>query len=151
MPIMRMKKHQSTKRIILGSCAFRQPRAKSHCKYIHGYLLTAKLWFECDELDKNNWVVDFGSLKELKISLENMFDHTTCISGDDPELQIFKELSEKNIIDLRVFENGVGIEKFAEYVFDSANKFIRNKTGERCWIVKCEIWEHPANSAIYTR
>ena len=146
-----MKKYQSTKKIILGSCAFRQPLADSHCKYLHGYLLTAKLWFECEELDENNWVVDFGSLKELKISLEGMFDHTTCISEQDPELFIFQELHEKNIIDLRIFKDGVGIEKFARYVFNNANKFIKNKTRERCWVAKCEVWEHDANSAIYKK
>ena len=146
-----MKNYQSTKKIILGSCVFRQPLAESHCKYLHGYLLTCKLWFECSELDKNDWVVDFGSLKELKISLENTFDHTTCISVDDPELRVFRELNEKNIIDLRIFENGVGIEKFTEYIFDHADKHIRNQTGERCWVVKCEVWEHGANSGIYKR
>ena len=56
----------STKIIELGSCAFRQPRAKSHCRFIHGYRLVAKFWFSCNELDENNWVVDFGSLKGLK-------------------------------------------------------------------------------------
>ena len=53
----------STKIIELGSCAFRQPKAESHCRFIHGYRLTAKFWFGANQLDKNNWVVDFGSLK----------------------------------------------------------------------------------------
>ena len=56
----------STKIIELGSCAFRQPQADSHCRFLHGYRLTAKFWFEADRLDQNNWVVDFGGLKGLK-------------------------------------------------------------------------------------
>lgn len=48
------------------SCAFRQWKADSHCKYIHGYALAFKFKFETDTLDSNNWVVDFGNLKELK-------------------------------------------------------------------------------------
>ena len=60
--------YQSTKIIELGSCAFRQWRADSHCKFIHGYRLVAKFWFECEKLDERNWVVDFGGLKELKQS-----------------------------------------------------------------------------------
>ena len=146
-----MKKHQSTKRIILGSCCFRQPKAKSHCRFLHGYLLSAKLWFECSELDENNWVVDFGSLKQIKMSLENNFDHKTCIAGNDPQINIFKKLEEDGIIQLRIFENGIGIEKFSEYVFNKVNTFIRNQTNERCWVVKCEIWEHNANSGVYKR
>jgi 6-pyruvoyltetrahydropterin/6-carboxytetrahydropterin synthase len=141
----------STKKLILGSCAFRQPFAESHCKFIHGYLLYVKFWFECNELDKNNWVVDFGSFKKLKDTLENKFDHKTCISADDPELHTFKELDKNNLIRLEIFENGVGIEKFAEYCYDVANKYIRNITNERCWVVKCELWEHKNNSAIVLR
>ena len=102
---MTVRKHLSTKKIILGSCAFRQPFAESHCKYIHGYLLIAKLWFECAELDKNNWVVDFGSLSQLKHTLENKFDHTTCISATDPEIATFKKLHEKNIINFNLIDN----------------------------------------------
>ena len=68
---------KSTKIIELGSCAFRQPQAKAHCQFLHGYRLTAKFWFEANELDENNWVVDFGALKGLKQLLEKQFDHTT--------------------------------------------------------------------------
>ena len=64
---------KSTKNIELGSCAFRQPQAKSHCRFLHGYQLTAKFWFESDQLDENNWVVDFGALKGLKELLKNQF------------------------------------------------------------------------------
>lgn len=144
-------KYLSTKKIALGSCAFRQPKADSHCKYLHGYLLMVKFYFSCTDLDENNWVVDFGSLKTLREKLQNKFDHKTCISIDDPELNEFKKLDQKNLIRLVIFENGVGIEKFAEYCYDVANKYIRNKTEERCWVEKCELWEHSANSVIYTR
>ena len=41
-----------------------------------------------------------------------MFDHTTIIAGNDPELNSFMELSEKGLIQLRVI-NHVGCEKFA--------------------------------------
>ena len=34
------------------SCAFRQWRADSHCKYVHGYAFRFKVWFE-GELDDN--------------------------------------------------------------------------------------------------
>ena len=83
---------ESTKVIDLGSCAFRQPQAESHCKFIHGYRLKAKFWFTADKLDKNHWVVDFGGLKELKKLLENQFDHTTCIAFDDPKRAAYSNL-----------------------------------------------------------
>ena len=103
--------YSSTKIIDLGSCAFRQPFASSHCKYLHGYKLTSKFWFSCNTVDENNWVVDFGSLKPLKSMLAQMFDHTVVVWDKDPALQTFKELNNKSLIDIRIMTDGVGIEK----------------------------------------
>ncbi len=145
-----MTKFQSTKVIELGSCAFRQPWANSHCKFIHGYRLVAKFWFGCNELDKNNWVVDFGGLKGLKQKLEHQFDHTLCVAADDPALPTFKTLSEQQVVDLRIMPNGTGIERIAEWCGQTADVFIRAMTNERCWVEKVEVWEHEKNSSIYT-
>jgi len=143
--------YSSTKIIDLGSCAFRQPFASSHCKYLHGYKLTSKFWFSCNTVDENNWVVDFGSLKPLKSMLAQMFDHTVVVWDKDPALQTFKELNNKSLIDIRIMTDGVGIEKFAQYCFEVGDKFIREFTNERCWVSKVEVWEHPENSAIYKK
>ena len=143
--------YQSTKIIELGSCAFRQWRAaESHCKYIHGYRLMAKFWFEADTLDEKNWVVDFGGLKALKRYLQCQFDHTLCIAKDDPLLEKFKELHSLGGCDLRIME-GVGIEKTAEWCYNAAKTFIdaNENTKDRCCILKVEVWEHENNSAIY--
>ena len=144
-----MAKFESTKIIELGSTAFRQPDADSHCRFIHGYKLTAKFWFACDALDGNNWVVDFGGLKELKDELRNLFDHTLCVSGDDPYLATFQQMYIDEIVDLRVFDNGVSIEKFAERCYLIANHYLRT-LGDRCWCSKVEVFEHSSNSAIYS-
>ena len=139
----------STKIIELGSCAFRQPKAKSHCRFVHGYRLVGKFWFGANELDENNWVVDFGDLKNLKTKLEKQFDHTTVISDDDPAIRVFQSLHNDGIVDLRVMEGGVGIEKFAEYCWKVANEYVVQSSDGRCWCKKVEVFEHEKNSAIY--
>ena len=145
-------KFQSTKVIELGSCAFRQPKAnQSHCRFLHGYRLTAKFWFGTDELDENNWVVDFGGLKGLKDKLKNQFDHTTCIAADDPALPIFQQLQKADACDLRIMSNGTGIERIAEYCYNTADFFIKASTNDRCWVEKVEVFEHENNSAVFTK
>ena len=94
----------STKIIPMGSTAFRQWRADSHCKLIHGYRLQCKLWFTAEELDDKNWIYDFGGCKEIKNILEKQYDHTTVVAADDPELDTFKLMSENGMIDLRIAE-----------------------------------------------
>ena len=141
--------YQSTKVIDLGSCAFRQWKADhSHCHYVHGYRLQAKFWFGCTELDNKNWVVDFGGLKELKTALEKQFDHTLCVAADDPLIDLFKQLHSKGGCDLRIMDRGVGIERTAEWCFETANNIIKQQTGGRCWVEKVEVWEHDKNSAV---
>lgn len=144
-------KFQSTKIIELGSCAFRQWKADhSHCKFIHGYRLIAKFWFDCSTLDDKNWVVDFGGLKDLKKVLEHQFDHTLCVAADDPLLSYFRQLHDLGACDLRIMDKGVGIERTADWCFDVADSHVRGITNNRCWVDRVEVWEHEKNSAIAT-
>ena len=139
----------STKIIPMGSTAFRQWRADSHCRLIHGYHLKTKIYFKANNLDEKNWVFDFGGCKEIKKILENQFDHTTCVAGDDPEIETFKLLAEKGIIDLRIMDDGVGMEKTSEWVFNTVNKYVKEITNSHVSVSKVEVWEHDGNSAIY--
>ena len=130
------------------SCAFRQPNAShSHCSLLHGYALAFTFVFGCNELDNKNWVVDFGGLKELKNWLEENFDHTLALDEDDPMLDMLRQLESWNLADIRVMK-GVGCEKFAEHAFVFADKIIKEKTSNRCWVESVEVKEHGANSAI---
>ena len=142
-------KQISTKVIPLGSTAFRQWRAKSHCRLLHGYRLSTKIYFYAEDLDETNWIFDFGNCKEIKAILENQFDHTTCVAADDPELELFKLMNEKDMIDLRIMKNGVSIEKTSEWIFNTVNNYVIDKTNNRVCVIKVEVWEHEGNSAIY--
>jgi len=139
--------YTSSKRFELGSTAFRQPNADSHCKFVHGYQLNAEITFGCSELDSNNWVYDFGALKELKGIFNNQFDHTLVIAANDPLLDIFKALNEASGADLRIMEGGVGIEKFAEWVYKTADTYIDETTEGRVWVENVTVFEHGNNSA----
>jgi hypothetical protein len=62
---------------------------------------------------------------------------------------MFKKLEERKMIELVIFDDGVGIEKFAEFCYGVANEYVDSLTEGRCWCTKVEVWEHPDNSAIY--
>ena len=133
------------------SCAFRQWKAShSHCRWVHGYSIAVSFKFGAKELDDRNWVQDFGGLKPIKAWLKKNFDHTTCISEDDPELETFKSLKEKDIIDLNIMP-GVGCEKFAEYIYNHVSEIIDKDSEGRVWLESVEVHEHGANSAIFSR
>ncbi|AZF88121.1 queuosine biosynthesis protein [Microcystis phage Me-ZS1] len=133
------------------SCAFRQWRAHSHCRLIHGYSLRFDFVFAADELDVRNWVVDFGGMKHLKGILEDNFDHTTIVAEDDPEIEWFREANRRGILRL-VEMPRVGCESVAEFVFDVTEQWLKDAGyGDRVKLVEVRVHEHGANSAFYRR
>lgn len=133
------------------SAAFRQWRAQSHCRLIHGYALSVHLEFEADELDERNWVVDFGSLKSFKAQLENTFDHKLLVAADDPHLTNFK-LIEKAGLARIVIVPATGCEAFAEMIFEAADIWLEdNGYKPRVRMHHVTVREHGANSATYSR
>lgn len=142
--------YRSTKRWDYAfSCAFRQWRAESHCRLVHGYALSVELVFATHELDVRNWVVDFGSLKNLKGQLEDIFDHKTVVADDDPGLAWFQEADKMGLLDLVTIPAG-GCERFAEFIYDLADTWLGDAGYKpRCWLESAQVWEHPGNSAIH--
>ena len=152
-----MGKYQSTKVFDGFSCVFRQWKADgTHCKYVHGYGVSFKVWFE-GELDEKNWVWDFGGMKRAKGTIDGMnpkawmdymFDHTMIVAEDDPFLESFKLMDRAGAAQVRILP-AVGAEKFAEYIFNKLQEFIHTETEGRVRIVRVDFMEHGRNSAIY--
>jgi 6-pyruvoyltetrahydropterin/6-carboxytetrahydropterin synthase len=153
----KMKKFKSTKLFDGYSACFRQWRAEdTHCKFLHGYAVSFRVWFEGD-LDHRNWVFDFGGMKRAKTQIAGMspkdyfawlLDHTTIVSVDDPYLKTFEQMHEDGIIQLRILAN-VGCEKFAEHLYNVINIFLLQETEGRVKATKVEVYEHERNSASY--
>lgn len=131
------------------SAVFRQWRADSHCNKLHGYALSFKFVFEASELDYRNWVVDFGGLKGLKLSLEYHFDHKTVVAEDDPMRNELEALRELGLADV-VIVPAVGCEMFAKLAASLATEELKALgIAERVKVAEVECSEHGANSAIY--
>ena len=152
-----MGKYQSTKLFDGFSCVFRQWRAEgTHCKYIHGYGVSFRVWFE-GELDERNWVWDFGGMKRAKGTIDGMnpkawmdymFDHTMIIAEDDPFLESFRLMGQAGAAQVRILP-AVGAEKFAEYIYNKLQAFVSEETGGRVSVVRVEFLENGRNTAIY--
>ena len=152
-----MAKFISTKLFDGYSTIFRQWRAEgTHCKFIHGYGISFRLWFEGD-LDEKNWVWDFGGMKRAKGTIEgknpkewmdHMFDHTCLVAEDDPGINGYKTMDGLGVIQLRLLPD-VGAEKFAEFLYKKINPFVIEETAGRVQVTKVEFFENDRNSAIY--
>ena len=152
-----MGKFQSTKIFDGFSTVFRQWKAEeTHCKYLHGYGVSFKVWFE-GELDEKNWVWDFGGMKRAKTQIDgmspkewmdHMFDHTLVVAEDDPFVESFQSMGVHGAAQVRVIP-AVGAEKFAEFVFNKLKEFVKTETEDRVKVVRVEFMEHGKNSAIY--
>ena len=152
-----MGKFQSSKVFDGFSTVFRQWKAEeTHCRFVHGYGISFKVYFE-GELDHRNWVWDFGGMKRAKTLIDGkqpkewmdyMFDHTLIIAEDDPHLNAFKEMGTAGVAQVRIIP-ATGAEKFAEFVFNKINEFVKTETENRVRVTKVKFMEHGKNAAYY--
>jgi|TARA_B110000211_G_scaffold209967_1_gene247676 6-pyruvoyltetrahydropterin/6-carboxytetrahydropterin synthase len=152
-----MGKFQSSKVFDGFSTVFRQWKAKeTHCRFLHGYGISFKVYFE-GELDDRNWVWDFGGMKRAKTLIDGlqpkewmdyMFDHTMIIAEDDPEVEAFKQMGQVNVAQVRIIP-ATGAEKFAEYIYCNINEFVKTETDNRVRVTKVKFMEHGKNAAYY--
>jgi len=153
-----MSKYQSTKLFDGFSTVFRQWAAEgTHCRFLHGYDIEFRLTFE-GELDHRNWVWDFGGMKRAKGTIDGMnpkawmdymFDHTTIIAPDDPEIDNFRDMDARGVVQLRVLDGPVGAERFAQFIYEKINPFLLEETNGRVKLTQVEFFENKRNSAIY--
>lgn len=130
------------------SVAFRQWRADTHCRFLHGYALSVKLEFAADELNIQSWVVDYGSLKSVKQWLQDTFDHKTLICEDDPELDWFREAHKRGILDLIVVK-ATSSEAFADMIFNHVSEWLKTENlAPRVSLHRVEVREHEGNGAV---
>jgi 6-pyruvoyltetrahydropterin/6-carboxytetrahydropterin synthase len=153
-----MGKFQSSKVFDGFSTVFRQWKAEeTHCKFIHGYGISFKVYFEGD-LDHRNWVWDFGGMKRANETIDGMspkewmdymFDHTLIIAEDDPYIKAFQQMEEAKVAQVRVIP-ATGAEKFAEYIYNKLNEFVKAETNNRVRVTKVKFSEHGKNAAYYS-
>ena len=153
-----MGKFQSSKVFDGFSTVFRQWKATTtHCRFVHGYGISFKVYFE-GELDDRNWVWDFGGMKRAKTLIDGkspkawmdyMFDHTLIVAEDDPELKAFQQMGTAGVAQVRVIP-ATGAEKFAEYIYTKLNKFVDTETEGRVRVTKVKFMEHNKNAAYYS-
>ena len=101
------------------------------------------------ELDEKEYALDFNLLDPIRDYLRDRFDHKVVVSSDDPELETFRDLGEKGIIDLSICD-GVGLEKFAEQIWHCVSGYVHdNNLVPRVMIRTVEVREHQGNSHLF--
>lgn len=133
------------------SCCFRQWRAQSHCRFLHGYAFKVKMIFSATTLDERNWVMDFGALKDVKEYIRTMFDHKTLVAQDDPELGTMQGLDQRGLIQLMEVTD-VGCEAFALMIFKAVKSAVQEYNLEHqtaIYLRGVEVHEHAGNMASY--
>ena len=134
------------------SIAYRQYRADSHCRFIHGYNLAFEFEFQSPKLNVRNWVCDFGGFRTLKDFLESYFDHTLLVAYDDPQKAEQLHLEELGLAQVREVQK-TGCEGISEFLFWYINEVWLRENGygdeSEVFCRKVRVFETPNNSAWY--
>lgn len=139
------------------SICFRQWNARhSHCRFLHGYAISFRLYFTAKTLDKHNWVLDFGWLKNKEYLIDGMttkewfkymFDHTVIISAKDPAFDTFKDLEKNDLIRLRVLPY-FSCEGIAEFILKKISPIIKKHSRNRVTLFRVDAIENDKNLAV---
>ena len=89
--------------------------------------------------------------------MDYMFDHTVLVAEDDPMRMQFEMLNAvqnrgkqyEGPLRVRIIP-ATGAEKFAEYIYNKLNDFVKTETNNRVKVKQVEFREHSKNSAIYS-
>ena len=132
------------------SVAYRQWKADSHCKRLHGYALSFRFTFVSENLDSRNWVYDFGGFKTLKYKLDDWFDHTLLVAQDDPEFSTLEALHKNGLAKMVVVDK-TGCEGLAKFLFDYITTIwmIDNGFPHGVKLSSVEVIETASNSGGY--
>ena len=100
--------------------AHRAPFHDGHCRFVHGHNWGFVFTFKSITNDINNFVFDFGKLKELKADLCKLviLPSTSC-------------------------------EGIAEYFLNKANDIVGRNSNGRVACINCKVIEDENNSATY--
>lgn len=145
-------KYKSTKTYTeIAPVAYRQWKADSHCKFVHGYALSFHFEFESDTLDVRNWCMDFGGLRPLKQKIEEWFDHKLLVADDDPMREHLLKLGELGLAEITQIPK-TGCEGIADFLYKYVNGVLLPEYGEeeakRVWCCRVEVRETRSNMAM---
>lgn len=129
--------------------AHRQHRHDGHCAFVHGHNWSIRFTFGCREPDENGFVVDFGKLAFIKTWISEKLDHACLFNTDDP-LRERLVASAPGAWKVLVLPD-CSSEGLARFLFEHFDPVVREKTGDRAFLVAVEVLEDSRNSARYAR
>jgi len=129
--------------------AHRAPHHDGHCKLLHGHNWSFAVTFGALKTDQNGFVVDFGKLKDLKESLDDIFDHSLVLSTNDPMRPAIEEfVRDHGIYNVQTIPD-CSCEGIAKFVYDLCDSFVIDNTKGRAYVVEVTVHEDARNSATY--
>jgi len=127
------------------------------CKFPHGHSRKVEFVLEADELDQNEMVCDFKSVKEAMIEFLKAWDHALCVNTIDPQHDTLKKAFGDRIISFEMLDPTTEVmarrihdelkRNLAAYATNPAAKYPFRPVVR---IVKVRIWETSSSWAEFS-
>lgn len=139
-----------TKRFGSYPAAHRQPKHDGHCALIHGHNWSFELTFAADTLDPCGFIADVGKMGPIKRWFTHHFDHTFLLNIDDPERDLFENLSQQGLIRLVLVED-CSMEGLCCFIFEGVSVLLKEMfPGRYVRLARVVCYEDEKNSACLT-
>jgi 6-pyruvoyltetrahydropterin/6-carboxytetrahydropterin synthase len=127
------------------------------CKFPHGHSRKVEFVLEADDLDENEMVCDFKSLKEAMRAFLIAWDHALCVNTNDAQHDILKKAFGERIISFENLDPTTEImarrvhdelkRNLAAYAATSSAKYPLRPSVR---IVKVRVWETSSSWAEFS-
>ncbi len=135
-----------TKKMKFEACHRLSLPYESGCTNLHGHSYKVEVTVECDELNKEGFIIDFTHLKPIQKWLDNNWDHATIISTHDNDVDSIKKICGKHYM----FDyTNVSAEFMCAHLHRETVEIISREFIDREFNVKIKIYETANNFAEY--
>ncbi|MDP7706252.1 6-carboxytetrahydropterin synthase [Mycobacterium sp. TY815] len=108
--------------------------------FLHGYALSFEIEFACAETESGDQVLGAECLADIRAALQGQYAHTTLITANDPQRDLFELLAERDLVDMRIVDSA-GLEASAAWVFETVEKIVARATEGRVWVSRIDAQE----------
>ncbi|WP_205875396.1 6-carboxytetrahydropterin synthase [Mycobacterium camsae] len=115
--------------------------------FLHGYALSFEIEFACDERQADDRVLSGECLDDIRAALAAQFGHTTLITTNDPQRDLFELLAERDLVDMRIVD-GTALDASAAWVFENVERIVAEAAAGRVWVSRIDAQE--SGSRVFT-
>jgi len=118
----------------------------SPCNSLHGHSYKVSITVKSPELNENDMVVDFSTIKDIQKWVDTNWDHSLIVGCNDHSIS----MSDNNKTVRLLYKNPTA-EAFAKILYDISIEMLKPYFTNREYYISVSVWETENNFATFEK